>query len=161
MKNRMGFVSNSSTCSFQVYGVFFDDAQELLLKLAENGIVEDLKGLLLNVAKEYDLIEPCKRDGIDLEQTDFAGILEQVIEEIGVSELLYALDEKNGNLIPGLSLLSYDDYYGSVYIGRDFSLGEDETPRQFKAKVKEALARAFGGEYDEEQVKFHEGTYSC
>jgi hypothetical protein len=100
MKIRTGFVSNSSSSSFLIYGVGLNEAQ-----------VQALAGE--NIPKYANP--------------------ESVVETLATREGLIVDRHPN---------------YGFLYVGASWdTVGEDETARQFKARVKEALGRM--GIFDE------------
>jgi hypothetical protein len=112
MKTRTGFVSNSSSCSFQIYGVYYNHAEEILLP----EMVEVIKNQLL---------VDC--DPEDYEEDDLADRFDELFEEyISRSKL-------------DLSIETGQDSENK-YIGSHFP-EEDETPRQWKVRLSTELAK--------------------
>ena len=94
MKIRSGFVSNSSTSSFLIYGTEMTPKMTKLLEAKQEGDKDD-----------FDLYEFLEEKGLE-----------------------YCTETDWGNIV-GVSFIT---------------IGEDETPRQFKAKVKTKLEEVFG-----------------
>jgi len=107
MKIRIGFVSNSSTTSFCIYGFCLDDYQ-LLQKAC------DLNKIKCNVEDDdFESYEVC----------------EDLIKDAGI-EFRSGPDNE---MFFGISLGDMKD---------------DETFRQFKTRIEEALAKIFGEKID-------------
>lgn len=126
MKIRTGFVSNSSSSSFCIYGI------------------ETTPEDLINVAKEK---------GIDVSE------LETQYKEDGYWEDLdWNLRELTNNTSLNIYRFSEEDL---TYIGCSMgAMMEDETPREFKRKIREDLMKIFK-DITEEDIEIHEGTYHC
>lgn len=103
MKTRQGFVSNSSTTSFCIYGV-------------------------------------C------IEEDEIKKILKKEEDDLSAGELL---EEEMEN--KKVSLFIQSDYDGNqVYIGHSFtSIGDDETGKQFKDRVKKEVNIVFNNQIPE------------
>jgi hypothetical protein len=103
MKIRQGFVSNSSTTSFFLFGKSFKDAdtmKEALLKKYKKE--DDIPGF--EKEDDYEYIEP------------------------------YTFEEKTG-----IEMI-YDSDYEEYVIGHSvFSMGQDETRKQFETRVADEL----------------------
>ena len=118
MKIRSGFVSNSSTSSFLIYGVALDPSE------AEK---------LLNKAKKA----AAKAATAEAEEED-----EEEDEDEEDSELYETLEEA----LEGTDLeMHYPDGYDAYYIGASWSgVKDDETGRQFKQRIEDQLEQVFG-----------------
>jgi len=126
MKIRNGFVSNSSSSSFCIYGI--ETTYEDLISILE------IKGINVSKIKEELEYEGC----IDNPNESFKDILDNS------SLSIYHFGEED-----------------MTFIGRSFgSLGEDETPREFKTEIRKDLSEKLGYEYAD-RAEFHEGTYYC
>lgn len=118
MKVRLGFVSNSSSSSFCLAGVRFDDLDELL-EAATAGFKKRLVESGLPVREDY------ADDDEHYEALCDSDPCAIVRSTTGLHALGF-LEEQ------------------PIYIGRDFTtIGDDETPRRFKADVKDALLKWF------------------
>ena len=118
MKIRSGFVSNSSSSSFCIYGIEID-VEELREKLLSSEILsEEDKKYLSEIEDTYEIVEM-------LEYNDMK------IENISNIEFHY-MGEYNPD---------------SVYIGRSWSLIEDDkTGKEFKEDVENKLKKILGNE---------------
>jgi len=141
MKVRKGFVSNSSSCSFLIYGINIEneefDADEILQP---------------EFKKEYVEKNECYSDS---EKYTF----------VGLSDYLYDYTSKDipsskrEKILVDIVLRGYQpsEYY-PVYIGRSYDTIEDgETGAEFKENTKEALRQIFTDEFLE---KCDFGIYS-
>ena len=158
MKTRAGFVSNSSTCSFQIYGVTFESPSEMFDSMKSTAHIEAMREKILKKVQDSGELDDPERDLTKLSAVD---LIKLACEEVGdymIEELTYDLDE---SLVPGLGVSRLGDYDYSTYVGRNFSgIGEDETPRQLKDGVVKALTEIFGEEVAT-AVAMHDGTYQC
>jgi hypothetical protein len=111
MKLRSGFVSNSSTSSFLIYGMEMTPKFSKLLEAKQEGDKED-----------FDLYEALEESGLEY----FA--------------------ETEWNDIVGVSLIT---------------IGEDETLRAFKARVKTQIESVFGTQIKDKDLEMMSGEYPC
>jgi hypothetical protein len=120
MKIRNGFVSNSSSSSFMIYGTTLDsedDAKAALKKVLGDKPLTDWRDQVW-----------LKDDGSAFTVDDLDGMYD--VGEYLASEL-------------GLEFHGNGDY--GYWLGASWdSIGDDETANQFKARVKDVLARGFG-----------------
>ena len=112
MKIRTGFVSNSSSSSFCLYGVSSEN-------IDVDATIEKIKKIGIKIADSEDID--------DLDELDLRDLFEK--------------DYRTGKTPTGSKYIEYhnagDDYF---YIGRSWlDLKDDETGKQFKDKVKEEL----------------------
>jgi hypothetical protein len=129
MKVRTGFVSNSSSSSFCLVGVCFDSFDDLLAQ-ASDSLKQELKDRGMPVPDDYDS---------DYEYDD-------AIDDWSPCTELRA--------ITGLESFGFWDEQ-PIYIGKFFTdIDDDETPRQFRAKVTGELLANFKHEFC---VQVHEG----
>ena len=126
MKLRTGFVSNSSSSSFVVYGTSFDDASDFIKLVIKND--DKLKAKIEKHVKEQygesgEDGEPATLE--DIIEDDYYEILEIILEDIGME---YTTPEDGGVMI-GVS---------------PFDIKDDETGAQFKARVKAEIEKIVG-----------------
>jgi len=122
MKIRSGFVSNSSSSSFLIYGAEID------------------KSDIIEMAKKMGAIEKMNQDDIewDKENSEKRGYTrydpEKEREDYEIIEWL----EENFDLE-----IHNPSYYDCCYVGSSWSnVGDDETGREFKARVKKSFEEA-------------------
>jgi len=130
MKIRNGFVSNSSTSSFHIYGICLDEGDEIANRIKENA-TDEMKELLLTKNNEA-AAKSSYRDAFD----SFEAYMDHFEEDD--YELLYEL----GDAID-LSI-NHPEYYG-IYIGIDPSnIGDNETGKEFKTRVEDLIKSLLG-----------------
>ena len=139
MKIRQGFVSNSSSSSFCIYGVNFEYSD----------ILDAIK------LKKAEACCQCGKPKIDDDEHDGSCSSSKLIEEfvennIGNNDLVYH------------NISDWDQ----VYIGkspRDMDL--DETRRQFQEKITENVKKIFKEKLNidvpDNKFEIHEETYNC
>jgi len=147
MKIRHGFVSNSSSSSFCIYGVTLNSVTgKSIVEAVLDGVISFGENFVKE-ANEYFLqgAYGTQKD-IDNRTDNYKESVYDAIRETSDSPSL-----------PGDMYIKILPDSGETYIGRDIdSLGEDETKRQFKASIDEALKTMFG---DKAKARWFEGTY--
>jgi len=122
MKVRQGFVSNSSSSSFCIYGICVEDIESL---------VDGNPKLKPKIYEKY--VEEQKKWG------------EEILPEEEYFENVdsYDLRERLEYLL-GMEIYKPGDW-GCFYIGDSWSsIGDDETGKQFKERVEKELKETFG-----------------
>jgi hypothetical protein len=160
MKTRSGFVSNSSTTSFCIYGIISQSDGPLTNMLSITNasclnLLRKIKEVYTVTYNEY-FLTLCKRFE---EKKDDVKLFEMMLKindytDLQIMEAHCATDDEYcGELFQYLtSLLGFLDLslylmleYNTCYLGRDFStIGDDETGGEFKQRVKETLTKLFG-----------------
>ena len=137
MKTRLGFVSNSSTSSFMIYGYEMDssDFYEILYK------------------NHTDLF----KDQLEQLNKDHKEDEKFTLEDALSSGEIYDIDEVlQENDIP---LHMIDGEGDTVYLGVDPSnMDMDETKRQFQARVEEQISKFMGKKV---KCSYIDHDYSC
>ena len=133
MKIRQGFVSNSSTTSFCIYGTCFEGTpftKDVIIKWKTN-YPEDFNAFITaNEKKSW------AKDGIE--------ILKNIDNTDSDNDVHSLTDLLSEGLPNNLEVHPYYDA-GAYYIGRSWStIKDDETGGQFKQSIKTALEKMFG-----------------
>jgi len=139
MKIRHGFVSNSSTSSFCIFGaeidkdIFLDKMRKLNPKI-------DVMFALFEEREKFN-----EGDTIDYEAPSIDDVKEDALEI--AEEMLMKMGLE-------IETAGYEgDYY---YIGRDFtSIKRNETRNQFETSIKKAVKKLF----PKQKCTLYEGTY--
>ena len=139
MKIRVGFVSNSSTSSFLIWGVY--DPEISLEKLFA---IEGLKGKWATWYKEQQDERSAKYPDW-YPDTTFEEWAVETFESNGFGELLDSLKQCTDALAGLKSHSPYDD----CYIGGDpRAMDDEETIGSFKKRVCDTLAMFIEGEFE-------------
>ena len=134
MKIRKGFVSNSSSSSFCIYGAMVDQG-ELVEALVNAAKLEDVQKNILESFNRYK----DKEEKVSSWE-DFLKEVES-LEEYFSDDTYYLFDEF---VDIEIFSITYDYDY---YVGRSFdTIGDDETGREFKESTEKKLAEIFGKE---------------
>jgi len=123
MKIRNGFVSNSSSSSFCIYGMSIDDV--------------DMKQVMERCAKLFPKAAKYKKEM----EEDQAELGEQDTVDISKSEFFYSIESELGKM--GLEFHSINDE--AFYIGRSWAdIGNKQTGEKFKKEVAEQIKKVIG-----------------
>jgi hypothetical protein len=136
MKIRNGFVSNSSSSSFCIYGINLEtDYVDILKKIKKN--VPELFEKVKEYASEYDEdIDINTDEGLErITEDDPIDLLDRVLNNKKKDEW----ETKSGDLV----IHHPDDC--DVYIGMEWKdIGDDETGKQFKDRIEAQLKKILG-----------------
>ena len=120
MKRRVGFVSNSSSTSFLIYGVELE--KEEVDEIVEQYSTLELKNMLYNSDNISDMIKSRLDDNLDNDSSfDNIEILERII-------------------FPDMDVIIRDDYDTIIYVGGSPEyMKDDETKGEWKNKIESRL----------------------
>jgi hypothetical protein len=114
MKIRNGFVSNSSSSSFLIYGTPIETEK------VKEALLEDWKTLGESVNLSGDFTKEDVEDAVD----DYS---------------LWDFEEQLNKKFPGLNIHGADDF---MYLGLSWDdVRDDETGLEFKTRIEEAVAK--------------------
>ena len=130
MKIRMGFVSNSSSSSFCIWGVCIDSEKEIKDRFLQSGFLKEYEKEIIARMNKY--------------ATEKITNLDDIFED-GIGEVFYFLREILEN-IPGFGEIHEWNPDGSGhYIGKSFSsIKDDETGKDFKKNTEEIIKKMLG-----------------
>lgn len=153
MKTRLGFVSNSSSSSFCIYGIQFDSYDEAIQSM-KNGKKEFVDSLIKLFNEAY-------KD--DLEQYDVPEVttLDELITTINDIDLdIWEFFEDILCRDTNISVFTGSEYLdGIVSIGREWkNIGNKETGGEFKKNVRSQLGDYFGKKLN---LQTYEESYRC
>ena len=145
MKIRQGFVSNSSTTSFCIYGTCFerDEVIENLKELKINDPVLFQKGIDNLEEKSYysDTVKFFKNLGSEKDNDDDDNFDEDEYD-LDISMLFK-------DMFPELELENHYGQGGELYVGRSWSsIKDDETGKQFKDSIEASLKKILGNDIE-------------
>ena len=128
MKIRQGFVSNSSSSSFCIYGITVDESEVKEALIAKGATEEELSDGLYEYFDNWSYNHK-KREGKLTE------------EDIAEYENKFFKPED------GFETHNPWDYGEEIYLGVEWStIGDDETGSQFRARIEAKLTELFGKE---------------
>jgi len=147
MKKRNGFVSNSSTSSFCIYGVSLDkNWEDILISMKKNSPkkFKIFKEEIINECNGKEWIIEIKKWFNDMENEDIE--FPEILYDL---EPLYILgkliDEGNKNAYTSQEPYNYD----AIYIGKEWStIGDNETGAEFKRKIEKQLKDWLGDDIE-------------
>lgn len=148
MKIRQGFVSNSSTSSFCLFGVGIEGSL--------NSVVCELLKEKISINSKQELIDYIKKNKME---DDINDITDENWEDYKEDVIVEDADEDLTRLLKGTCLSYVNDYDADmVYIGRSYEdIEDDETGKEFKENVKKDLKKLGIKGKPEHQ----EGTIAC
>lgn len=127
MKIRQGFVSNSSSSSFCIYGICTEESKIEAALIAKGATEDDLADGVSEYLYEWSYSYK-KREGT------------LTAEDIAENEKKFFKAEDGFE--------SHNPYYdcgGNIYLGVDWStIGDDETGSQFRARIEAKFKDLFG-----------------
>ena len=137
MKIRNGFVSNSSTSSFCIYGVCLSES-ELIDGLLKSGIIQEQEDVFREMFE-------CPEGSIEAK-------IKEIVEENGVYEIVDSMSYNKNSPMAGLVVES-PPYVYDTYIGiSPVDIEDNETGLEFKKRVKNQLIKVFGPDL---KLSFH------
>lgn len=156
MKIRNGFVSNSSSSSFLIYGTAIEESDGDFER-GERSVVDFLKEIRSRDAETYDkyvksyvssLEENDRDDGYWKSKRELYSLLlklddltEEEVEKVNVE--IYDVYYTIGNKLFGMSINHTP--WDETYVGLSWSdVGDDETGAQFKERARKLVALVFG-----------------
>jgi len=157
MKKRQGFVSNSSTTSFCIYGAHVKLTMDMIFGCFEYvkfNHPDFFKERLEKVRENWNSSEYSKKNVPFLDLIErFDDLNDEEKDEL--SEFFEMDPVDVFSQIMDLEYWSGPDYGSDIYVGRSWdSIGDDETGKQFKDSIEEDLVKVFGdsiscGTYEE------------
>jgi hypothetical protein len=136
MKIRLGFVSNSSTCSFQIYGVQLE--REDINKLLKQN-----KELVEIFLEEYHKNTLKYKPNAEKYDT-----LEEFLDDNGYYEIL-------DKILPEIKYLEKEEYYYGI---DPSNMPDDETMGHFKKRIQDNVTELFGDTF---KCSFIDKEFSC
>lgn len=147
MKKRQGFVSNSSTTSFCIYGT--------QLEITTDTIINCFKYIKANRSDDYkQMLEKVKKDWLTKTYMAKRVYILDMLEHVDTmtdqekDQLDEFLDDDPIEIFTEIVNLNYwhgPDYGNNIYLGRSWdSITDDETGKQFKESIEESLMSVFG-----------------
>ena len=131
MKIRNGFVSNSSTSSFYIYGICLDENRDGIDKRIKENTPDEMKKVILTKNNEI-AAKSSYRKAFD----DFDTYIDNFCEDS--YEMLSEISEAVG------ITMNHPEYCG-FYMGIDPSeIGDDETGKEFKTRVETIIKSLLG-----------------
>ena len=143
MKIRQGFVSNSSTSSFCIYGAAIEGDWTTILKSLKKNCPEKFEKFKADTILDCNANEPPDGETDEVKEW-IENIDEASCDPDGIYEIDPALSLEKLFKEEGLSVRAPYEWE-TIYIGRSWSgVKDDETGAQFKKSIENAVKNAMG-----------------
>jgi len=146
MKIRLGFVSNSSSSSFCIYGATIDTVEFVKGIIERFGHIPEIKKYM----EEYEINDKSGSEEENDEDYFYAGEKEMEF----IDEALFILSKKGINPSCSRKYQMNEDSNSEVTVGRGYlDIDDNETGKEFKEKVEEFIKKIVKKEVKYEQMQ--------